>query len=100
MVVVVTVLSGPVSCTSQMFDFIRVLNICFVLSEDVAELEDTWNQKVTNEMKAMSCDWFAAIFPRVMNVNQVPSCGVGKYELVVKELFEGRSDLISLEHCR
>ena len=39
MVVVVTV-SGPLSCTSQMFDFIRALNICRVRSEDVAELED------------------------------------------------------------
>lgn len=29
------------SCTSQMFDFIRVRSTCFVLSEDVAELEDT-----------------------------------------------------------
>ena len=39
-----------------MFDFIRVLSICFVLSEDVAELEDTWKStpKVTIEMKAMS----------------------------------------------
>lgn len=39
MVVVVTV-SGPLSCTSQMFDFIRALSICRVRSEDVAELED------------------------------------------------------------
>ena len=39
MVVVVTV-SGPLSCTSQMFDFIRALSICRVRSEDVAELEE------------------------------------------------------------
>lgn len=40
MVVVVTA-SGPLSCASHMFDFIRVLSICLVLSEEVAELEDT-----------------------------------------------------------
>ena len=39
MVVDITV-SGPLSCTSQMFDFIRALSICRVRSEDVAELED------------------------------------------------------------
>ena len=49
MVVVVTVLSGPTSCTSQMFDFIRVRSTCFALSEDVAELEDTWNKTPKSE---------------------------------------------------
>lgn len=44
MVVVVTV-SGPLSCTSLMFDFIRAPSICRVRSEDVAELEDTWRKK-------------------------------------------------------
>ena len=39
MVVVVTV-SGPLSCTSQIFDFIRDLSICLALSDDSAELED------------------------------------------------------------
>ena len=41
MVVVVTILSGPMSCSSQMFDFIRVRSTRFFLSEEVAELEDT-----------------------------------------------------------
>ena len=39
MVVVVTV-SSPLSCTSQIFDFIRAVGICRVRSEDVAELEE------------------------------------------------------------
>lgn len=41
--VVVATGSGPLSCASQMFDFIRVLNICRVRSEDVAELEDIFD---------------------------------------------------------
>ena len=39
MVVVVTV-SSPLSCTSQIFDFIRAVGICRVRSGDVAELEE------------------------------------------------------------
>lgn len=53
MVVVVTVLSGPMSCSSHMFGFIRALSICFVLSEDVVELEDTWI-RATKSDQAMS----------------------------------------------
>ena len=49
MVVVVTVLSGPMSCSSHMLGFIRALSICFVLSEDVVELEDTWNRATKSD---------------------------------------------------
>ena len=37
--------SGSLSCTSQMFDFIRDFSICRVLSDPTAELEENWNKE-------------------------------------------------------
>ena len=36
--------SGSLSCTSQMFDFIRDFSICRVLSDAAAELEENWKK--------------------------------------------------------
>ena len=60
MVVVVTV-SGPLSCTSQMFDFIRALSICRVRSEDVAELEDIWWKKRISWKSSITISWYVRL---------------------------------------
>ena len=60
MVVVVTV-SGPLSCTSQMFDFIRALSICRVRSEDVAELEDIWWKKRISWKSSITFSWYVRL---------------------------------------
>ena len=60
MVVVVTV-SGPLSCTSQMFDFIRAFRICWVRSEDVAELEDIWWKKRISWKSSITFSWYVRL---------------------------------------
>ena len=37
--------SGSLSCTSQMFDFIREFSICRGLSDATAELEENWKKE-------------------------------------------------------
>lgn len=44
-ILLVVIVGGPLSCTSQMFDFIRDLSICLALSGDAVELEDTWRKQ-------------------------------------------------------